>query len=68
MSNHLIFPLYTIFFIISTIGYGYMFSNYFNNNFLKFNIGYQGIIGFFFITFISILTSFFLSMVFYITQ
>ena len=59
MSNHLIFPLYTVFFIISTIGYGYMFSNYFNNNFLKFNIVYQGLIGFFFITFISILTSFF---------
>ena len=59
MSNHLIFPLYLIFFIISTIGYGYMFSNYFNNNFLKFNIGYQGLIGFFFITFISIITSFF---------
>ena len=59
MSNHLIFPIYTIFFTISTIGYGYIFSNYFNNNFLKFNIGYQGLIGFFFITFISILTSFF---------
>ena len=60
MSYHLLFPFYTIFFIISTIGYGYIFSSYLNKNFLKLNIGYQGLIGFFFITFISILTSFFL--------
>ena len=58
MSEHIIFLFFIIFLTFSTIGYGYIFSNIFNKSLLKFNIGYQGIIGFFFLSFISIITSF----------
>ncbi len=60
MNYHVIFIFYTIFFAISTLGYGYIFSNIINKNFSNLNLGYQGLIGFFFITFISIITSFFI--------
>ena len=58
MLNHTIFSFYTIFFLFSTIGYGYLFSKL-HLNLLKLNIGYQGLIGFFPINFIFIASSLF---------
>ena len=58
MSNHFIFIFYSILIVFSTIGYGCFFSAKINKNFQTFNIGYQGIFGFFFIIFISVISSF----------
>ena len=59
MTNHLIFIFYLLIFLISTIGFGYLFSSFFFKDFRTLNFGYQGIIGFFTICLISIFTSFF---------
>ena len=59
MTNHLIFIFYLLIFLISTIGFGYLFSTFFFKDFRVLNFGYQGIIGFFTICLISIITSFF---------
>ena len=59
MTNHLIFIFYLLIFLISTIGLGYLFSSFFFKDFRILNFGYQGIIGFFTICLISIITSFF---------
>jgi len=59
MTNHLIFVFYLLIFLISTIGFGYLFSIFFFKDFRILNFGYQGIIGFFTICLISIITSFF---------
>ena len=59
MTNHLIFIFYLLIFLISTIGFGYLFSTFFFKDFRILNFGYQGIIGFFTICLISIITSFF---------
>ena len=59
IENHIIFFLYTIIFIQSTIGYGYIFSKIIGKEVLQNNIGYIGLFGFFFISLISIFTSFF---------
>ncbi len=59
MIEHLTFIFYIILFSISTIGYGFIFSKIIDNDLLKYNIGWQGIIGFFTISLLSILTSFF---------
>jgi len=47
MFNHFIFISYLIIFLISTIGYGYLFSRIFFKDFQTLDFGYQGIIGFF---------------------
>ena len=60
MSNHLIFIFYSILIVFSTIGYGYFFSEKINKNLQTFNIGYQGLIGFFFLIVISVVSSFIL--------
>ena len=59
MDHHLTLFLYIILFIHSTIGYGFIFSRISNKEMLSINIGYIGIIGFFFLSLISIFTSFF---------
>ena len=59
MDHHLTLFLYIILFIHSTIGYGFIFSRIANKEMLSINIGYIGIIGFFFLSLISIFTSFF---------
>jgi len=59
MIEHLTFFLYVLVFISSSIGYGVIFSKIFEKEFLKLNLGYIGIIGIFFLTFISAITSFF---------
>ena len=59
MTEHIIFLTYIFIFIFSTIGYGEIFSRLINKDLLEKNIGYQGLIGFFSISLISILSSFF---------
>ncbi len=59
MTNHLIFIFYLLIFLTSTIGFGYLFPIFFFKDFRILNFGYQGIIGFFTICVISIITSFF---------
>ena len=59
MTHHLIFVFYLLIFLFSTIGFGYLFSNFFFKDFRALNFGYQGIIGFFTICLISGFTSFF---------
>ena len=61
MSDHLFFLFYLLFFLSSLIGYGFLFLSFFERNLLKLNLGYIGIIGFFFSILISVVTSFFLS-------
>lgn len=43
---------------MSNIGYGYLATKFLNKEVSKLNIGYQGLIGFFFLVLISIITSF----------
>jgi hypothetical protein len=59
MIEHITFLLYLITFLVSNIGYGLLFSKFFYKNFYNLNYGYLGIIGFFSITIIAYLTSFF---------
>ena len=59
MEYHLTLLLYVILFIHSILGYGMIFSKITNKELLSQNIGYIGIIGFFFISLISIFSSFF---------
>ena len=59
MDYHLTLFLYIFLFIHSIIGYGIFFSRIVDNSLLSKNIGYIGIVGFFFISLISIFTSFF---------
>ena len=61
MIDHLIFVLYLYFFLFSSIGYGLRFSGTLNQTLQKLNLGWYGIIGFFLISIISIITSFFVS-------
>ena len=58
MLNHIIFVAYLIIFLLSNIGYGYLFASFFDKDLKSLNYGYLGILGFFFIIFISILSSF----------
>ena len=59
MFEHFIFLFYLLIFTSSVIGYGFIFSKAISNNFLSLNLGYQGLLGFFFLTLVSIITSFF---------
>ena len=61
MIDHLIFLLNLNFFLFSSIGYGLRFSGTLNQTLQKLNLGWYGIIGFFLISIISIITSFFVS-------
>jgi len=63
--EHLIFTLYILTFLFSTIGYGFVLSKIVDKNLLRFNLGWQGLLGFFFLSIISIFTSFFFSHGFY---
>ena len=65
MPDHIIFIFYIKLFIFSTVGYGFIFSRFINKELFVLNIGYQGIIGFFFLSLISMLTSFFVPHNFY---
>ena len=59
MQYHLILFLYSILFIHSIIGYGIIFCSVTNKDLLSKNIGYIGLFGFFFLSLISIFSSFF---------
>ena len=59
MLNHSIFTIYLIIFLLSNIGYGYIFSNIFFKDFKNLNFGHFGILGFFTIILLSIFTSYF---------
>lgn len=59
MDYHLTLLFYILLFIQSILGYGIIFSKIVNKELLQLNIGYIGIIGFFFISLISIFSSFF---------
>ena len=61
MIEHFIFISFLLIFCFSAVGYGYLFSKIFFKDFQALNIGYQGIIGIFSISIISVLTSFFSS-------
>ncbi len=59
MIDHITLIIFIIIFLFSNIGYGFIFSRVINKEYLSLNIGYQGLIGFFFLSVISMFTSFF---------
>ena len=59
MIDHITFIFYLYIFLFSTIGYGKKFSSLINTRLDNLNLGWYGIIGFFLISFISVITSFF---------
>ncbi len=59
MIDHITFLFYLYFFLFSSIGYGIRFSSIINKNLKDTNLGWYGIIGFFLISVISTITSFF---------
>ena len=61
MLEQIIFIFFIILFLTSTIGYGYLSTYLINKKIYNYNIGYQGLFGFFSLVIISILTSFFFS-------
>ena len=61
MWNHIIFITYLSIFLLSNIGYGYLFASLFSKNLKNLNFGYLGIVGLFFIVLISITSSSFVS-------
>jgi len=61
MFNHFIFIFYIYLFIFSTVGYGFFFSKLVNSKLIQLNLGYQGIIGFFFLSLISTFSSYFVA-------
>ena len=61
MLNHLIFITYLSIFLLSNIGYGYLFASLFSKGLKNLNFGYLGIVGLFFIVLISISSSYFVS-------
>lgn len=61
MTEHLIFLFYIILFSLSIIGHGEIFARFINRELLNYNIGFIGLIGFFSISLISLLSSYFFS-------
>ena len=61
MLDHIVFLSYLIIFLISTIGYGFLFQIFLFKNSNELNFGYLGILGFFTIILISSISSFFLA-------
>ena len=59
VTEHLLFLFYIFLFASSTIGHGEIFFRVFDKNLLKYNIGYIGLIGFFSISLISLISSYF---------
>ena len=61
MFDHFIFIFYIYLFIFSTVGYGFFFSKLVKSKLIQLNLGYQGIIGFFFLSLISTFSSYFVA-------
>ena len=59
MTEHIIFLFYISLFVFSTIGYGEVFSRVFNKELLNYNIGFKGLIGFFSLSLVSLISSYF---------
>ena len=59
MFEHIIFLTYIYILLFSVIGHGFLFYKLIGGNPFNLNLGLNGIIGFFSIVFISIITSFF---------
>ena len=59
MFEHIIFIFFIFFFLISTIGFGEIFSRIFKEELLDYSIGYKGLFGFFFICLLSLFSSYF---------
>ena len=59
MFEHIIFLTYIYLFLFSIIGYGLIFSRVFCKDLSTLDFGCQGIIGFFFLYTISLLTTYF---------
>ena len=59
MEDHIVFIFYIFTFLFSTIGYGFLFSKYIHKEFVELNLGYQGILGYFILSLISMITIFF---------
>lgn len=59
MIDHIVFIFYLYIFLFSTIGYGIKFSNLISVHLTNLNLGWYGIIGFFLISIVSVITSFF---------
>ena len=59
MTEHIIFLFYISLFVFSTIGYGEVFSRVFNKELLNYNIGFKGLVGFFSLSLISLISSYF---------
>ncbi|MAV62357.1 MAG: hypothetical protein CMI80_02620 [Candidatus Pelagibacter sp.] len=57
--DYLLLFSFSLIIIISSIGYGFLISNIIEKNLLKFNLGYQGLLGIFFLTLISYISIFF---------
>ena len=57
--NYLLLYFFAIILSFSIIGHGYLLSKIINKDLLNFNIGYQGLLGIFFLTTISYTTIFF---------
>jgi hypothetical protein len=59
MFEHLIYPTYLLLFLFSIIGYGFLFSVTINKNLFDLDFGLQGLIGFFTLYTISLISTFF---------
>ena len=61
MQDHLYFLFFLSILLLSNIGYGLVFTNFFKKSFDQLNLGFYGLIGFFIIIIISYFTSYFLA-------
>ena len=61
MQDHLYFLFFLSILLLSNIGYGLVFANFFKKNFDQLNLGFCGLIGFFIIIIVSYFTSYFLA-------
>ena len=61
MIDHIVFISYLYIFLFSTIGYGIKFSSLISVHLTNLNLGWYGIIGFFLISIVSVITSFFIA-------
>ena len=57
--NYILLYSFGLILIFSIIGYGFLLSKIVNKELLNYNIGYQGLLGIFFLTIISYTTIFF---------
>ncbi|WP_218836701.1 hypothetical protein, partial [Candidatus Pelagibacter communis] len=59
ISNYFLLYFSALIISFSILGYGYLLSRIIDKDLLSYNLGYQGLLGILFLTFISYLTIFF---------